>query len=227
MLRASHANAPDHLNLNMPFNGKDKLTFARLSLGASAFPMSSSSLGARQLKFRAGATRLNIFAEQRKLCAEPPFGAIFPEFLEHLHAHDQPVQNTSPPTAFILQCLAGDSAQPQKTLEPRRSTSQSLKRDSYPLKNQQRPAAQLDLPGRSPSYWAVGRPQFQARKTQAILASPGWASTVAVLPHCSMTKRGAAKEIRLHGLKFGAKNRGRLAAPKMEPRNGPSSRNAI
>ena len=39
-------------------------------------------VGAWQLKFRAGATRLNIFA----------------------------VQNPSPPKAFILQCLAGDSA---------------------------------------------------------------------------------------------------------------------
>ena len=33
--------------------------------------------------------------------------------------------------------------------------------------------------------------------------------------------RGAANESRLHGRKFGANKRGRLAAPKMGPRNGP------
>ena len=50
MLRASQVNAPNHNNLDMPFNGEDKLTCARLSLGASAFPTASSSLGAWQLK---------------------------------------------------------------------------------------------------------------------------------------------------------------------------------
>ena len=64
MLRASQVNAPNHLNLNTPFNGEDKLTFTRLLPEASAFPISSSSLGAWQLKFLAGATRANIFAVQ-------------------------------------------------------------------------------------------------------------------------------------------------------------------
>ena len=76
------------------------------------------------------------------------------------------------------------SAQPQKTLKPRWSTSQSLKRDSFPKTTTTCSSA----PGRSPSYGAVGRPHFQARKTQAILASPAWASAVAVLPHCNIIK---------------------------------------
>ena len=63
-LRASQVNAPNHLNLNTPFNGENKLTFTRLLPEASAFPISSSSLGAWQLKFLAGATRVNIFAVQ-------------------------------------------------------------------------------------------------------------------------------------------------------------------
>ena len=37
MLRVSQVNAPNHLNLNVHFNGEDELTFTRLSL-ASAFP---------------------------------------------------------------------------------------------------------------------------------------------------------------------------------------------
>ena len=156
--------------------------------------------------------------------------------------------------AFILQYLANDSAQPQKTLRPRWSTPQTLKRDSYPQKTPTKtcsstggPAA---LPGRSPSYGDVGRDRFQGRKTQAILASPGWASTVAGLPHCSITKtsvqllrtsprtsatlpkvtRKRAGAIRLlapTGSNSRAKKTGRLAAPKMGPRNGPSSRKTI
>ena len=147
------------------------------------------------------------------------------------------------------------TAQPQKTLRPRWSTPQSVKRDSYPQKTPTKTCSSTGGPaassGRSPSYGEVGRPRFQGRKTQATLASPGRASTVAVLPHCSITKtsvqllrtsphtlsatlpkvtRKRAGAIRLlapTGSNSRAKKTGRLAAPKMGPRNGPSSRNTI
>ena len=136
--------------------------------GRRPSPKSSSSLGAWQLKIRACNTL-------KYLCCSKP----------------KPAKKT-----FILQCLASDSAQPQKTLRPRWSTPQSLKRDSYPQKTPTKtcsstggPAA---LPGRSPSYGEVRRPRFQGRKTQAILASPGRASTVAVLPHCSIQRQACS-----------------------------------
>ena len=95
--------------------------------------------------------------------------------------YSQPLQNmVKPPPNPRAQRQPGTS---QKTLRPRWSTPQILKRDSYPQKTPTKtcsstggPAA---LPGRSPSYGEVGRPRFQGRKTQAILASPGWTSTVA------------------------------------------------
>ena len=62
MLRVSQVNAPNHLNLNVHFNGEDELTFTRLSLASA--PISSSSLGAWQLKLRAGATRFNTSTVQ-------------------------------------------------------------------------------------------------------------------------------------------------------------------
>ena len=144
MLRASQVNAPNHNNLDMPFNGEDKLTCARLSLGASAFPIASSSLGAWQLKVPG---RRN--------------------------------------TLKYLRCS-----------KPKPSTSQSLKHDSCPQKNQQSCSSSGGPTGFARKLGAVGRRHFQARKTQAILASPGWASTVAVLPHCKRYKdeRAAASD---------------------------------
>lgn len=75
-------------------------------------------------------------------------------------------------------------------MKPRWSTSQSLKRDSYPQndKDLQLNWRTSSIARTKPKLREVGRPRFQGRKTQAVLASPGRASTVAVLPHCSITQ---------------------------------------
>ena len=201
--RACQVNAPNHLNLNMPFNGEDKLTFTRLLPEASAFPISSSSLGAWQLKFRAGATRVNIFA----------------------------VQKPKPAKSFSLRCLASDSAQPQETLKPRWSTSQRLKRDSYPQKKPTRPAAQLGLPGQSPKLRGcratpLSGPQNTCNSGFARMGLHSCSSAslqhykyeraaASDKPPCTLPEnyKGAANEIRLCGLKFGPKN-GAVSRPQ-------------
>ena len=117
------------------------------SQGFCCIPRSSSSLDAWQPKLRAGA-RLNASTVQTQAATSSDFCNVW----------------------------QATSAQPQKTLKPRQSTSQSLKRTPFHRKKTTTTCS--SAPGRSPSYEAVGRPHFQACKTQAILASPAWASTV-------------------------------------------------
>ena len=147
MLRVRQVNAPNHLNLNMHFNGEDELTDvhkAFTGIGLSLYLLLHWAHG----NLSDGATRFSGLNTSVQFRPKPK-----PAKVLTLH-----------------------SAQPQKTLT-RWSTSQSLKRDSFP---QEKPT-DLQLSG------AVGRPHFQACKTQAILASSGWAP-VAVLPHCKFTK---------------------------------------
>ena len=71
-----------------------------------------------------------------------------------------------PAKSFHLQCLANDSAQPQKTLKPRWSTPQSLKRDSYPQKTPTKTRSSTDGPAALPGQVTgkSGDPTFRAAK---------------------------------------------------------------
>ena len=130
--------------------------------------ISSSSSGARQLKFLAVATsRLNIFAVQNQRLATPVSTSKLP-----------PLRDTQ--QAFILQSLADDSAYPRGP----RGHVEAMNVTPIDRKSNKDLAAQLARQLRCQDEAQVmglaGDPISRPAKTQANLASPGRASTVPV-----------------------------------------------
>ena len=167
-------------------------------------------LDAWQLKFRAGATRLIKYLR----CPKPKPAKSFHSAMSSRRLHNHR----------------------QKTLRPRWSTSQSLKRDSDPQKKPKKtdtPAAQLGLPGRSPGLRNTSNSGFARIQLQFCLT----AALQRQLPRAQhdaapkLLEQGQGRSRRdsvawAHGLKSGPKN-GPSYGPKIGATNGPSSCNTI